>query len=36
MTEDKDRRGKRNAHIALVIALIPIALFVATFFIKRS
>ena len=35
MTEQKDRRKTNNARIALLIALIPIALFIATFFIQR-
>lgn len=35
MTEEKERRKSNNARIAIVVALIPIALFIATFFIKR-
>ena len=35
MTDNKDKRSKKNARVALIIALIPIALFITTFFIKR-
>ena len=37
MSDDKQRteKSKSNARIALIIALIPVALFIATFFIKR-
>jgi len=35
MSGPVDKKRKSNARIALVIAIIPIALFVLTFFIKR-
>ena len=33
--EAKDQQKKSNARVALIIALIPVALFIASFFVRR-
>jgi len=37
MNEDdhKEQQKKSNARVALLIAMVPVALFIATFFIQR-